>query len=135
MDPISAAVLAALAGGVGGEVGRQAWLALTTMVRRPFQRSAAPEEVEISSGEAELELLAQAPADPLRAQALAVALGMRAALDAEFRTGLAEWRPSAEEAASQAQVHNEISGGTQETVIQGGDFSNLTFHVRGDRPN
>ncbi|MDX6758755.1 hypothetical protein SIN09_04685 [Streptomyces sp. F8] len=38
MDPVSVGLLVALAGGVAGEVGRQAWAGLGALVRRPFGR-------------------------------------------------------------------------------------------------
>ncbi|WP_328721996.1 hypothetical protein OHT52_22545 [Streptomyces sp. NBC_00247] len=134
MDPITAAVLTALAGGVGGDLGRQAWQGLTALVRRPFRRGSADDvraepPPGISSGELEITELENDPADPLRAQALATALGVRAALDEEFRAALEEWWQAARSGAGDG-VHNTISGGTQHgPVIQGRDFSNLTFHV------
>ncbi|MFJ7281065.1 hypothetical protein [Kitasatospora sp. NPDC098663] len=132
MDPITAAALTALAGSVAGEAGRQAWQGLATLVRRPFRRGGGQDQEElpgISSGEVELAALEAVPADPGRAQALATALGVRAALDPDFRVLLDEWwaRAATESAGS---VHNTISGGTQNgTIVQGRDFSNLTFNM------
>ncbi|MFI5615936.1 hypothetical protein [Streptomyces sp. NPDC051567] len=134
MDPITAAALAALAGGVGGEFGRQTWHGLTALVRRPFRRGGAPEpeggeSPGISSGELEIAALENDPADPLRAQALATALGVRAALDGEFRARLEEWWQRAQ-TTSGGDVHNTISGGTQNgPVFQGREFSGLTFNM------
>ncbi|MES9505768.1 hypothetical protein ABWJ92_05065 [Streptomyces sp. NPDC000609] len=135
MDPITAAALAALAGSVGSEAGRQTWQALTALVRRPFRHGTAQGAAtadgspEPSSGELEIAALASDPADPLRAQALATALGVRAALDGEFRTDLEEWWQRAQ-ATSGGDVHNTISGGTQNgPVLQGRDFSSLTFNM------
>lgn len=132
MDPITAATLAALIGGVGTEAGRQTWQGLTELVRRPFRRGTAQDGdtvPEISSGEREITELESAPADPLRAQALATALGVRAALDGEFRVLLEEWQRRAE-SEPDAVVHNSVSGGTQNgPVIQGRDFSTLTFNI------
>lgn len=137
MDPITAAALTALAGTVGGEAGRQTWQGLTALVRRPFRRGAA-QDVEpdgspvISSGELEVVDLENSPADPLRAQALATALGVRAALDDEFRALLEEWWQHAR-TSSGGEVHNNISGGTQNgPVVQGRDFSGLTFNMTRD---
>ncbi|MEU6483734.1 hypothetical protein [Streptomyces sp. NPDC046887] len=136
MDPISAAALAALAGGLGGEAGRQAWQGLTTLVRRPFRRGeAGPDEAGPGTGEIEVASLQEAPGEPMRAQALVTALGVRAALDAEFGSALATWWREAQAVDTGGQVHNEISGGRQETVVQGRDFSNLTFNVRSDPAN
>ncbi|MEV0785545.1 hypothetical protein AB0I52_21745 [Streptomyces sp. NPDC050423] len=137
MDPITAAALTALAGTVGGEAGRQTWHGLTALVRRPFRRGAAqggtPDgSPAISSGELEVADLENSPADPLRAQALATALGVRAALDDEFRALLEEWWQHAR-TGSGGEVHNSISGGTQNgPVVQGRDFSSLTFNMTRD---
>ncbi|WP_031068100.1 hypothetical protein [Streptomyces sp. NRRL WC-3742] len=132
MDPITAATLTALASSVAGEAGRQTWQGLSALVRRPFRRGGADEQEElpgISSGEVELVALEAVPADPGRAQALATALGVRAALDPEFRVLLDEWWTQAA-ADSAGSVHNTISGGTHNgTVVQGRDFSNLTFNM------
>ncbi|MFB7513163.1 hypothetical protein [Streptomyces sp. NPDC056144] len=135
MDPITATALAALAGGLGSEAGRNAWTALTALVRRPFRRGAAEEEPGqdpapgLSSGELEVAALESAPTDPVRAQALATALGVRAALDGEFRMLLDEWWQRAQ-AVETGTVHNSISGTVHGTAIQGRDFSGpLTIHV------
>ncbi|ODA69390.1 hypothetical protein [Streptomyces sp. AVP053U2] len=135
MDPITAAALAALAGGLGGEAGRQAWQGLTALVRRPFGRAATQGTQgdgtpQVSSGELEVAALAGDPTDPMRAQALATALGVRAALDGEFRVLLDEWWQRAQASYSGGDVHNSISGGTQNgPVLQGRDFSSLTFNM------
>ncbi|MGQ4487143.1 hypothetical protein LRE75_24040 [Streptomyces sp. 372A] len=128
MDPITAAALTAMAGSVGGDAGRQAWQGLTSLVRRPFLRR-SEEEPAVGSGEAELTALEGDPADPVRAQALATALGVRAALDGEFRALLDVWWQDAQRVAG-GDVDNTISGGTQNgPVLQGRDFSSLTFNM------
>ncbi|AQS68805.1 hypothetical protein [Streptomyces pactum] len=135
MDPITAAALAALAGGLGGEAGRHAWQGLTTLVQRPFGRADAEATQgdgtpQVSSGEREVAALEGDPADPMRAQALATALGARAALDEEFRRLLDGWWQRAQASPSGGDVHNSISGGTQNgPVLQGRDFSSLTFDM------
>lgn len=137
MDPITAAALAALAGGLGGEAGRHAWQGLSALVRRPFGRGAAQEATEapgVNSSRLELAALEEAPTDPMRAQALATALGVRAALDAEFRGLLEEWWQRAQTISAGGEVHNHISGGTQREVFQGRDFSNITFNVHQTSP-
>ncbi|MFF4532473.1 hypothetical protein ACFY1P_24795 [Streptomyces sp. NPDC001407] len=133
MDPITAAALTALAGGLGGEAARQAWQGLSALVRRPFSRGGALDAPPgVSTGELELASLADAPADPARAQALATALGVRAALDGEFRGLLDEWWQRTQAAQTAGDVHNHISGGTQAEVFQGRDFSSITLHVHRD---
>ncbi|MER5662816.1 hypothetical protein OG981_08140 [Streptomyces mirabilis] len=128
MDPVSVGLLAALAGGAGGEVGRQAWEGLSALVRRPFQRSQnTADDSAVSSGETELVRLEHAPADPARAQALSTALAARAAADADFQAGLHRWHEQAQLVRSgDGAVHNEISGGTfHGTVAQLRDFSGV----------
>lgn len=130
MDPVSVAILIALAGGAGGEVGRQAWVTLTGLVRRPFRREEAPSDSsDVSSGELELRRLEQAPTDPACAQALSVALAARAASDSHFRIELDRWYEQAKSVGvSNGEVTNTISGGTfNGPVIQGRDFSGVTF--------
>jgi hypothetical protein len=130
MDPISVGLLAALAGGAGGELGRQAWAGLSALVRHPLRRAqdSAP-AVAVSSGEAELAALTQAPDNAARAQALSTALVMRAAVDADFQTGLQRWHEQAKLARSgDREVHNTISGGTfHGPALQGRDFVGLSF--------
>jgi hypothetical protein len=136
MDPITAAALTALAGGLGGEAGRHAWQGLTALVRRPFGRAATQGTDDgavprISSGELEVVALEGEPTDPLRAQALATALGVRAALDSEFRTLLDEWWQRAQAGSSGGDVHNSIGGSVESgaTVVQSRDISALTFNM------
>ncbi|PZT72730.1 MULTISPECIES: hypothetical protein [unclassified Streptomyces] len=134
MDAITAAALTAMAGSVGGDAGRQAWQGLTALVRRPFRR-ASPEDGDsatdsgISSGEREPAELERDPADPLRAQALATALGVRAALDGEFRALLDTWWREARSGTG-GDVSNNVSGGTHNApLLQGRDFSQITFNL------
>ncbi|MFE7776858.1 hypothetical protein ACFU5O_23800 [Streptomyces sp. NPDC057445] len=130
MDPISVWLLAALAGGAGGEAGRQAWAGLSALVRRPFVRGeGAAEGSETVSAEAELAELERAPADPARAHALSTALAVRAALEADFRTGLQQWHERAKLVRTgDGEVHNTISGGTfNGPALQGRDFSGISF--------
>ncbi|QNP69556.1 hypothetical protein IAG44_08925 [Streptomyces roseirectus] len=123
MDPVSVALLAALAGGVGGEAGREAWQGLVALVRRPFRRG---ESGDVSSGEAELDALAAAPGDETRAHVLSTALAVRAALDAEFRRELEEWRQRAERARDSGGTYNTISGGTFHGMV----IQSRNTHVR-----
>ncbi|MFB7248567.1 hypothetical protein CW362_32700 [Streptomyces populi] len=129
MDPVSVGLLVALAGGAGGEVGRQAWAGLSALVRRPFGRGDGGQAPAVSSGEAELMRLATDSGDQGRAQALSTALAVRAAVDEDFRTHLTAWQEQAKLVRTgDGAVTNTISGGTQNgPVLQGRDFSNLTF--------
>lgn len=121
------ALLAALAGGAGGEAGRQAWAGLSSLVRRPFGRSRNTDAPAASSGEAELAQLAEAPDDTARAQALSTALAVRATLDADFQASLRRWCASAELLGT-GDIHNEIKGGRfAGPVLQGRDFSSISF--------
>ncbi|NBM17977.1 hypothetical protein [Streptomyces sp. GC420] len=130
MDPVSVGLLAALAGGAGGELGRQVWAGLGALVRRPFRRGEVGEQVPaVSSGETELARLEEDPADPVRAQELSTALAMRAAVDMDFSAGLQQWLGQAKLVRSgDGETHNEISGGTfHGPVIQSRDVSGLSF--------
>ncbi|MBX9361799.1 hypothetical protein [Streptomyces sp. WAC04114] len=138
MDPISVALLAALAGGAGGELGRQAWAGLTTLVRRPFTRGANPsvQSPAVSSGETELVRLREAPGDIARAQALSTALAVRAAMDPEFLPSLQQWHEQAKRVRTgDGGVHNNVTGGTQHgPVLQGRDYSGLSFTTSSPPP-
>ncbi|MER7925944.1 AAA family ATPase [Streptomyces sp. NPDC096057] len=129
MDPVSVGLLASLAGGAGGEVGRQVWTGLTTLVRRPFRRgedsAGGP-----GTGEDELVRLQQAPGDGNRAHALSTALAVRAALDPDFAAALAAWHEQAKLVRTgDGTVNNTISGGSfHAPVLQGRDFSHTTFN-------
>jgi hypothetical protein len=129
MDPITVALLAALAGGAGGEVGRQAWTGLTALVRRPFRRDAGETQdvPAVSSGEVELHRLEQAPADTARAQELSTALAVRAAVDPGFADDLRQWHERAKLVRTgDGEVTNTVSGGTVNgNVLQGRDFGNV----------
>lgn len=121
---MSVGVLAALAGGAGGELGRQSWAALSDLVRRPFGRQSGA----VAPGEAELVALNAAPGELARAEALSAALLARTAEDPEFATALTSWHSRAL-VLTDGSVTNTISGGTQYgPVIQGREFSDITFN-------
>ncbi|WP_328431887.1 hypothetical protein OHB10_21895 [Streptomyces sp. NBC_01597] len=119
MEPIAPELLMALAGGTAGAAGQQIWTSLRDLVRR---RPAAGEP----HGESELAALAEAADSAERARLLAAALVLRAEHDTAFAQALAEWRRKAEPLVGPwtgaGDVHNEISGGTQETVIMTRDI-------------
>ncbi|MFJ2833664.1 hypothetical protein ACIPC1_40020 [Streptomyces sp. NPDC087263] len=132
MDPISVGLLAALAGGFGGEAGRQVWASLSNLVHRPVRRAEATHgTLAVSSGEPELTALAQAPDEAERAHALSTAMAVRAAADPDFAAALDHWVEQARGVdTNKKEVRNEISGGTQYgPVLQGRDFSQLTFNT------
>ncbi|NUU24955.1 MAG: hypothetical protein HOV68_26135 [Streptomycetaceae bacterium] len=93
MEPISAALLGAIARGAGGDAGHEAWAALRALVRRPSPRSG-------TSGDAALTALEGAPDDPVRAEVVSQVLSARAHTDPEFGDELAEWARKAAKAAS-----------------------------------
>ncbi|RSO09125.1 hypothetical protein DMH26_01990 [Streptomyces sp. WAC 05379] len=130
MDPVSVGLLAALAGGAGGEMGRQAWASLSDLVRRPLGRSLGDAQPPVvSSGEAELTALSEEPSDPARTQALSAALTERAAADEDFHADLQQWHERAKLVRTgNGEVHNTISGGHYGgPVLQGRDFSGTSF--------
>ncbi|WUH95243.1 hypothetical protein OG900_37205 [Streptomyces sp. NBC_00433] len=138
MDPVSVALLAALAGGAGGELGRQAWVGLTTLVRRPFRRGqdGSAQAPAVSTGEAEVVRLQEAPGDLERAHILSTALAVRAAVDPEFSSELRLWHQQAKLVRTgDGDVHNVISGGNQYgQVLLGRDFSGLSFTTASPPP-
>lgn len=144
MDPVTiGAVLSAIIGGAGGQLGTQLWGGLVSLVRRPFHRKEAARGDAVAAevvpaGKAELAALQQAPGDQRRAVALAEALLARSGSNDEFRHALESWWAQAEPiraSLSIGNVTNTISGGTQYgPVLQGRDFSNITFGVSAAPP-
>ncbi|MFE7644752.1 hypothetical protein [Streptomyces phaeoluteigriseus] len=121
-----------MASGAAGEAGRQLWAALNHLVRgRPEEGSPA-----VAAGEAELVSLSRAPDDEERARALSAILLRRAEQDAVFQAGLAQWQQQARTLGTgPGETHNTISGGTQRSpVLQGRDFSGITFNGPVERP-
>jgi len=131
MDSISlGAVLLAIASGAAGGLGGQLWEGVSELVRRPIHRNnRADTTIQLSNEEDELVALKQGQGGEARATALAIALLSRAAEDAMFAKDLERWSTRANRAIADAgTVSNTISGGKQQgPVIQGRDFSNLTF--------
>jgi hypothetical protein len=134
MDPITiGAVLLAIVSGAGTQLGTQLWDGVVSLVRRPFRHKAAGggTAAVVPSGEAELAALQQAPDDRQKAVALAEALLTRSGADEEFRQALESWWQEAEPIRASlniGNVANTISGGTQQgPVLQGRDFSNISF--------
>lgn len=139
MDPVTlGAVLLAVATGASEALGGQLLAGVVSLVRRPLRRKATVDRdaAAVSSGEAELMALQQAPGDQRRAMALAEALLARAGADAEFEQALQSWWRRAEPVrATIGNVTNTISGGTQQgPVLQGRDFSNITFGAASATP-
>jgi hypothetical protein len=134
MDPMTiGAVLLAIVSGAGSQLGTQLWEGLVSLVRRPFHRKpaaggdAATAEM-VPAGEAELAALQRAPGDQSKAVALAQALLARSGADEEFRRALETWWQQAEPIrVSIGNVANTISGTQHGPVMQGRDFSNITF--------
>ena len=128
MDAVSAAVLAALASGAGGEMGRQAWTALTALVHRPSSAVDNDGPSSAPDGERELAALEATSADPVVAERLAEVLTRRSANDAQFATDLDAVLAQAVAALNPPQVSNTISGRVTGSAIQGRDFSGpITF--------
>jgi hypothetical protein len=138
MDPVTlGAVLLAVVTGASEALGGQLWAGVLSLVRRPSRHKiASGTEIAVSSGEAEVAALQQAPADRQSAVALAEVLLARADADEGFRLALAGWWEQAEPVrAAIGNVANTISGGTQQgPVLQGRDFSHLTFGAPAPAP-
>jgi hypothetical protein len=135
MDPVTiGAVLLAIASGAGEGLGKQLLEGVAALVCRPFRRKTATNAGgtaadPVPAGDAQLAAYQQAPADRDKAVALAEALLARSGRDAEFRQALESWWRQAEPIrASIGNVTNTVSGGIQQgPVLQGRDFSNITF--------
>jgi hypothetical protein len=133
MDPVTiGAVLLAVVSGAAEGVGSRLWDGVVALVRRPFRKAAGDRAgaPAIPAGAAELAALQRAPGDEQRAVALAEVLLARAGADAEFGQALRAWWEQAEPVrVSLGDVTNTVSGGTQQVVVQGRDFSNITVGV------
>ncbi|MFI8433742.1 hypothetical protein ACIGJO_08325 [Streptomyces sp. NPDC079020] len=153
MEPISLGVLAALAGGAGGEIGRQAWSGLTGLVRR--RRDPAPgtpggTAPEPDSAETALAALEGRPGDRERAGELAQALRTQVEADEAFARAVRVWEamfqasltadPEAAqeleaavravdpEAVAPGSVHNDFRGSTFSGPVQGSGAQHNTFN-------
>jgi len=142
MDPVTlGAVLLAIVSGAGTQLGMQLWEGVISLVRRPFRHKAAGDDATVAasvpSGEAQLAALQEAPGDQHKAVALAEALLARSSADEEFRPALESWWQQAEPIrANIGNAANTISGGTQYgPVLQGRDFSNVTFDAAAAMPS
>ncbi len=133
MDAVTiGTVLAAVSGGAGAALGGQAWDGVAALARRPFRRAqhGGSTAAAGSDGTAELAALQSEPGDERRASALAGVLVARAAADQEFAQALGAWWEKARHVAVSGDVTNTITGGTQHgPVIQGRDFTGLTFNA------
>jgi hypothetical protein len=132
MDPVAVgAVLLAVATGVSEALGGQLWAGVVSLVRRSFHGKEAPgaDTAAVKPGEAELLALEQSPGDRQKAVALAEVLLARAGADSGFDRALKSWWAQAEPVRETiGNVTNTISGGSfSGPVLQGGDFTNLTF--------
>ncbi|MFI8234925.1 hypothetical protein ACIGDI_39635 [Streptomyces sp. NPDC085900] len=124
MEPVSAALLLALATGAAGAAGGQSWQSLVTLVRR-WRGHAGPEtaasgELEPVPAQAELTALEGEPANEHRARLLSAALAARAGMDAGFAAALDAWHQEAQQAVASTgagNVSTHISGGNQGTVV------------------
>lgn len=138
MDPVTVALLVALASGAGGAAGQQTWGALSRLLRRPFQTPTSTGQDAASSGEAELDALQAAPADSAAAEALAEVLIRRAAMDPGFAAELSAWTRSAHGLGLGLEAgrvqHNQVSGGIQNgPTFVGGEFTGpMTFTSTSD---
>jgi hypothetical protein len=133
MDPVAVgAVLLAIVSGAAGEASSRAWDGLRRLVRRPAEDHSGRVEpaATVQGGVAELVALEQVPSND-RAVVLAQALLARAGADSAFRNGLETWWTQVSEVQTgRGDVTSTITGGTQYgPVVQGRDFSGLTFHT------
>jgi hypothetical protein len=135
MDPVTvSAVLLAIISGVSGEAGAKLWDGLRRMISRPPRTSLSETSALTvqSDGARELAALEQGTPTQQEALALANALLKRADADVSFRQDLEAWWSHASQINITAgDTDSTITGGTQYgPVLQGRDFSGLTFNVR-----
>lgn len=130
MEAILVGLVVALAGGAGGELGRQLWTTLGALVRRSVGPAAPSSEASdfaemIEPARAAYVALEQDPSDTVRAKALVDGLLQRSAADALFASELQQWQARASVVLRDgSQVSNTISGGVQYgPVFQGRDFT------------
>lgn len=130
MVPIAPELLMALAGGTFGAAGEQIWTSLRALVRRrPSGDELPPADLrgnETTGGESELTELEGEPGSVERSRRLVEVLMLRAEQDPDFARALREWRRDADACERQAgvgEVHNSVSGGRQQNVIQVGEIN------------
>ena len=91
MEALSVAVLVALASGLGGSAGAEAWQRLSDLVRRPFRSGAgSTDDGDVPPTRGALRRLQSRP-DAATAQDLLNALDERSAADADFAHALSAW--------------------------------------------
>ncbi|MEV0785552.1 hypothetical protein AB0I52_21780 [Streptomyces sp. NPDC050423] len=122
MEPMTPELLTALASGTAGAAGQQLWTSLRDLVLRP-----SPVE---PTGTPELDALTAAPDTAQRtawAADLIRILVERAGQDPVFADALRTWQEKPALATvrttGSGDVHNTVSGGRQQTAIQGRDFN------------
>jgi hypothetical protein len=124
VDPITAAVLLPLVGGVAGAAGQQVWSSLRTLVRRPAANGTP------APGTSELSQLEAAPDSQEAAQRLLTVLQTRAEADPVFGVAWQQWQQQATAIhVEQRTQHNEVSGGDfRGPTFVGGEFNGpMTF--------
>ncbi|HEU5161437.1 MAG TPA: hypothetical protein VFU43_30885 [Streptosporangiaceae bacterium] len=126
MDPITtpvvAAILVKIFDDAAGKAGKQAWTALTGLVRRAFGGRDKSRPVQAVT---ELE---RHPGDPARVEELAGALAAAADLDPEFAADLRRWLADAEQVSG--GVTNIVGGSAQVhgNLVQARDIhGSITF--------
>jgi hypothetical protein len=139
MDPMMiGAVLLAVVTGTSEALADRVWAGVISLVHRPLRGGAKAEgtDTATASGEAEASALQQTPRDEKTAVALARVLLARSTADPEFRHAFEDWWAQAEPIRDGiSDVTNIISGGVQHgPVLQGRDFSNITFGARPSPP-
>ena len=130
MVPIAPELLMALAGGTAGAAGEQIWTSLRNLVGRRSSGGEPDGQPQGEphgepQGERELTALVQVADSTERARELAEALALRARQDPAFAEALAAWRREADALegtrSGAGDVHNTVSGCTQDTVIMARD--------------
>jgi hypothetical protein len=136
MDPISVALLLAVAGGMGTGAGEEVWRGLNELVHKPFRHRAVVESVPtqlIETGVVEVARLERDHASRDAARRLAQVIAARAERDSEFSAGLQVWLDAARSTypGNEGGVHNEMdirNSTLHQPVIQSGSVGEINFY-------
>ena len=124
MEPVSVALLLALAGGVGGEAGKQVWTELVRLVRRTFRRGSSGDHKTYGVNSPDV------PLDAARlAEQLSELLSTRAEVDPDFQKGLRAWMDRAET----RRIEQRINASGQNAMAMGVIGGNIYYHELTER--
>ena len=124
VEPVTAALLLAVATGASEAVSGNAWEGLSSLVHRWYKRGEGGDGDAVDS----LDRLRRDNGAADAAERLARALAERAGTNAAFRAELTAWQATAGQVYLPSTV---ITGGSQGTVLTAGRVDNLTIQAPG----